>query len=296
MTGPEANDLLVFVEVVDAGSFVAAAHRLGLSRSAPGKALARLEARFGARLLNRTTRALNLTEAGRTLYEHGLTVREALEAADASIARGTGEPRGQLRIAAPDAVGRRLILPAVRRFLDRWPRVQVEMSLSDRVSDIITEGFDLAIRLGVSDPNPGLISRTLRRESLLLCASPAYLDRIPPPTTVEGLSRHELLIHSHGGRQLTWHIEEADGTNMRVAGLTRLRLDNAEALREAALAGMGVALLPEVIVGPDLETRRLTRLLPSAGTGTVQVLAIYPHKRMLDANVRSFIDQLADEL
>lgn len=293
MTGAEVNDLLVFIDVVEAGSFVAAAHRHGLSRSAPGKAVARLEARFGTRLLNRTTRALSLTDAGRTLLDHALAVRAALDAADASIVRSTGEPRGQLRIAAPDAVGRRLILPAVRQFLDRWPLVQVEMSLSDRVSDIVAEGFDLAIRLGVTDPSPGLISRTLRREKLVLCASPDYLEIKGPPASVEGLSRHDLLVHSQQGQHMTWRLQDGDGTHMRVSGRTRLRLDNAEALREAALAGMGVTLLPEVIVQPDIEAGRLIRLLPRAGTGSVQILAIYPHRRLLDANVRGFIDHLA---
>ncbi|MFN3211255.1 MAG: LysR family transcriptional regulator [Roseovarius sp.] len=281
MTGAEVNDLLVFIDVVDAGSFVAAAHRHGLSRSAPGKAVARLEARFGTRLLNRTTRALSLTDAGRTLLDHALACARLDAPMPASSAAGE---RGQLRIGAWPAAQ-----PAGgAAVLDRWPLVQVEMSLSP--VDAVARGPPAA---SVSPTRPGLLLPRYGASRRPLCASPDYLEIKGPPASVEGLCRHDLLVHSQQGQHLTWRLQDGDGTHMRVTGRTRLRLDNAEALREAALAGMGVILLPEVIVQPDIEAGRLIRLLPRAGTGTVQILAIYPHRRLLDANVRGFIDHLA---
>ncbi|WP_425450805.1 LysR substrate-binding domain-containing protein [Pseudoroseicyclus aestuarii] len=136
------------------------------------------------------------------------------------------------------------MLPVVKRFLEKWPEVQVEMSLSDGVTDLVSEGADLAERIGMRLPNPGLICRTLRQEPLVLCASPAYLFRITLPTRVEHLSRHDLLFHASQNTRRNWHLKEADGTWVRASGRSRLRLDSREARREAALADVGVALLP----------------------------------------------------
>ncbi|MCR8548003.1 LysR family transcriptional regulator [Salipiger sp. P9] len=296
LSGAQVDELMAFLAVVEAGSFVAGGQSLGLSRSAAGKAVARLEAHFGTRLLRRTTRALSLTEDGRRLHAQALALRETLDSIGGELTTGAGDPRGELRISAPDALGRRLVLPVVQRFLDRWPQVQVEMSLSDRVTDMVTDGTDLAIRIGVSTPNPGLICRTLRREPLVLCASPAYLARTDPPTRVEHLSRHDLLIHSHQRARLTWQMQERDGTWMRVAGRSRLRMDSGEALREAALAGMGLALLPASLVRRDLGLDHLRQVLPDHDAGSVEIMALYPHRRLLDAKVRQFVDLLATEL
>ncbi|QPM90542.1 LysR family transcriptional regulator [Pseudooceanicola algae] len=296
LSGTQVDEMLTFLAVVEAGSFVAAGRSLGLSRSAAGKAIARLESHCGARLLNRTTRTLSLTEDGRRVLAHALTLRGALEAVGSDITTGGGDPRGELRISAPDALGRRLILPIVGRFLKQWPQVQVEMSLSDRITDMVSDGADLAIRIRVSTPNPGLICRTLRKEPLVLCASPEYLDRTEAPTRVEHLSRHDLLIHTSQTRRLTWKVQESDGTWVRVTGRSRLRLDSGEALREAALSGLGVALLPTSVVHGDLDAGQLRRVLPDHDAGSVEIVALYPHKRLLDGKVRHFVDMLAADL
>lgn len=296
LNGTRVDEILTFLAIVETGSFVSGSRSMGLSRSAAGKALARLEAHCGARLLNRTSRALNLTEEGRRLYAQGVDLRSTLDAVGTQFAGDGGEPRGELRISAPDALGRRLVLPVVSRFLAKWSEVQVEMSLSDGVTDLVSDGADLAVRIGVRMPNPGLICRTLRQEPLVLCASPTYLSRTTRPTRVEHLSQHDLLFHASQNTRQSWQLKEADGTWVRASGRSRLRLDSGEALREAALADLGVALLPESIVQGDLADGRLQKVLPRRNTGSVEIMALYPHKRMLEAKVRHFVDMLAADL
>lgn len=215
MIGSKVNDILVFLSVVETGSFVAGGKAFGLSRSTAGKAVARLEEGYGARLLNRTTRALDLTEEGRSLYEHGQTIRAAIEAADDSIAGDPGVPRGTLRVTAPDAIGRRLLLPTVRRFLEHWPEMQIEMSFSDRVDSIVEKGFDLSIRVGVHPPDQGFIVRTLLQAQVLLCASPSYFEKRDRPLNVEQLSRHDLLQFASRGERQGWRLQEEDGNWIR---------------------------------------------------------------------------------
>lgn len=296
MIGSKVNDILLFLSVVETGSFVAAGKMFGLSRSTAGKAIARLEDGYGARLLNRSTRALDLTEEGKRLYEHGLAIRNAIAAADDSIARDSGVPRGVLRIAAPDALGRRLLLPTVRRYLKTWPETQIEMSLSDRVDNIIEKGFDLAIRIGMSAPDQGFITRTLLRDEAVLCAAPAYFEERDRPLNIEQLTRHDLLHFASRSERQGWYLQEEDGSRVRAQGNVRLRLDSAEALRAMALDGLGIALLPQLLVGADIAKGRLEKVLPRLHHGQVPILALYPHKRLLEPRVRRFIDMLSEDL
>ncbi|WP_298815219.1 LysR family transcriptional regulator [uncultured Roseibium sp.] len=296
MIGSKVNDILLFLSVVETGSFVAAGKMFGLSRSTAGKAIARLEEGYGARLLNRSTRALDLTEEGKRLYEHGLAIREAIEAADNSIANDSGVPRGVLRITAPDALGRRLLLPTVRRYLNAWPETQIEMSLSDRIDNIIEKGFDLAIRIGVSAPDQGFIARTLLRDEAILCAAPAYFDGRERPLNIEQLTRHDLIQFASRSERQGWHLQEEDGSWVRAQGEVRLRFDSAVALRATALDGLGIVLLPGLLVSADIAEGRLERVLPRLTHGQVPILALYPHKRLLEPRVRRFIDMLSEDL
>ncbi|WP_299207633.1 LysR family transcriptional regulator [uncultured Tateyamaria sp.] len=296
MIGSKVNDILLFLSVVETGSFVGAGKMFGLSRSTAGKAIARLEEGYGARLLNRNTRALDLTEEGKRLYEHGQAIREAIEAADDSIASDSGVPRGVLRITAPDALGRRLLLPTVRRYLETWPETPIEMALSDRVDNIIEKGFDLAIRIGVSAPDQGFIARTLMRDEAILCAAPDYFDGRDRPLNIEQLTRHDLLQFASRGERQGWHLQEEDGTCVRAQGQIRLRIDSAEALRATALDGLGIALLPRLLVGSDIAGGSLERVLPRLSHGQIPILALYPHKRLLEPRVRRFIDMLGEDL
>ncbi|MFV1497777.1 LysR family transcriptional regulator [Phaeobacter sp. JH20_02] len=296
MAGSKVNDILVFLSVVETGNFASAGRAFGLSRSTAGKAVARLEDRYGVRLLNRTSRAISLTEEGQRLYRQGQAIEAAIAAADTSMAGTDGIPSGTLRIAAPDALGRRLLMPVVRRFQKEWPEVRFEISFSDTVTRIIKEGFDLAVRVGVSSPDTSLISRTLMTDRPVLCASPEYLKDLGRPQNLDQLSAHDLLQFSSVGQRQAWALQEAPGFWSTAPGRVRLRLDSAEGLREAALSAMGIAFLPGTLVKDDLNAGILVRILPDVDCGEVPIIALYPHKRFLEPRVRHFIDMLAKEL
>lgn len=295
MDASDINDMLIFRAVVEAGSFVGGSTSMGLSRSAAGKAIARLEARYGLRLLNRSTRAMQLTEGGRRLLDHVETIRTAMLAAESAFVPSGPEPRGILRLSAPDAFGRRVVLPLVEEFLKTWPDMQVELNLSDRLVNLIDEGFDLAIRIGVTAPAPGLIVRTILVDETLLVAAPSYLEKAGTPASVEQLTSHDLLFNAGQGERQAWHLEEGIEI-FRAQGRSRLRLDNGEALRQAALSGMGIALLPAFLVSDDVAAKTLLRVLPDARSEPVPVVALYPHRRYLEQRVRTFIDLLVERL
>lgn len=290
------NDILAFMAVVEAGSFVAGGQALGLTRSAAGKAVARLEDRLGARLLNRTTRTLSLTDEGRVLYERGLQVLAAVDEAEASVAGPAGTPRGLLRLTVPDAFGRLKVLPILKKYLAAWPDVQVEVSFTDRRADIIEEGFDLAVRIGGMSEDTRLVSRVVARYKALLCAAPSYLAVRGEPRNVDALAAHDCLIFSSRTRRQNWRFRAGDGSWVKAQGRSRLRMDSGEALRDAAVAGLGIAFLPDFLVAEDVAAGRLRQVLPKLDAGDVEILAIYPTRRLLEPRVRRFIDLMVDEL
>lgn len=296
MADSKVNDILLFMAVAETGNFAIAGRTFGLSRSTAGKAVSRLEDRYGARLLNRTTRAVSLTEAGRKLYVQGQGIQAAIAEADMQMEAFDGTPKGILRIAAPDALGRRFVLPVVKKFQMTWPDLRFEISFSDAVSRIVEDGFDLAIRVGVTTPDAALISRTLKMEKTVLCASPEYLAGRKTPQSVDQLSTHDLLQFLSMAKRQNWSLYDGDGFMNHVSGRVSMRLDSAEGLREAALAGMGIALLPQLLVKSDLCAKRLVQVLPNIDCGEVPILAMYPHKKFLEPRVRRFIDAMVADL
>ena len=297
MRGTNTGDIVAYVTAVKAGSFADAARGLGLSRSAVAKAVGRLEARLGVRLLNRTTRAFSVTEEGQRFYEQCTEILDDLEAAENNAAGRDAKPKGTLRITAPGAYGQLHIMPVVRRFLADWPDVSVELSLTDRVVDIVEEGFDLAIRIGglVNTPQD-LISRGIKRYSTIFCASPEYLALYGTPETAESLRDHVcLLYYSSKARvpsQHAWRIIGPDGSHHSISGRQRFVSDRGEALLAAALSGMGIAQLPAFLFEPHIEAGRLIKLLPEYPTEEVPISVLYPSKRYLPAKVRAFVDAL----
>lgn len=290
------NEILVFMAVVDEGSFVAGGQAMGLTRSAAGKAVTRLEDRLGVRLLNRTTRALSLTDEGRVFYEHGLQILAAVDDAEASVAGRHGTPRGVLRLTVPDAFGRLVVLPLLKKYLETWPDIQVEVNLTDRQADIVEEGFDLAVRIGEAPPDTRLVSRAVAKYKALLCASPAYLAGRGVPRRIDDLAAHDCLIFSSRNRRQSWRFRGDDGTWVKAQGRSRLRLDSGEALRNAAVAGLGIAFLPDFLVAEDLAAGRLRQVLPELEVGDVKIVTIYPSRRHLEPRVRRFIDLMIQEL
>ncbi|RKH05829.1 LysR family transcriptional regulator [Corallococcus carmarthensis] len=295
MKRAQLDEIFAFMAVVDAGSFVGGGQALGLTRSAAGKALARLESRLGVRLLNRTTRQLSLTDEGRVFHEHCLQVLAALDDAEASVGQHTGTPRGVLRLTLPAAFGKLHVLPLLRDYLRTWPEVQAEVSFTDRVTDIIEEGYDLAVRINASSADTRLVSRVVARHPVFVCAAPAYLEARGEPRTLEELAAHECLVFSSRTRRQPWYLRQKGGSPVKVEGRSRLRLDSGEAIRDAAVAGLGIAYLPSFLVDQDLESGRLKALLPSCETEFVPIMAIYPSKRHLPAKVRRFIDLMVKQ-
>ncbi|ADU38792.1 LysR family transcriptional regulator [Variovorax paradoxus] len=292
------NEILVFMAVVDEGSFIAGGQAMGLTRSAAGKAVGRLEDRLGVRLLNRTTRTLSLTDEGRVFYERGLLILSAVDEAEASVAGPGGAPRGVLRLTVPDAFGRLVVLPLLQKYLAAWPELQAEVSFSDRLADVVEDGFDLAVRIGASgeSADTGLVSRVVARYKALLCASPAYLAERGEPMDIDALAGHDCLFFSSRNQRQSWRLRGEGGDWIKAQGRSRLRLDSGEALRDAAAAGLGIALLPDFLVADDLAAGRLRQVLPGFDAGDVKIFALYPTRRLLEPRVRRFIDLMAEEL
>lgn len=291
------NDILIFMAVVDAGSFIAGGLAVGLSRSAAGKAVIRLEDRLGARLLNRTTRTLSLTDEGRMFYERGLQILASVDEAEASVAGQNSTPRGVLRLTVPNAFGRFAVLPLLEKYLRAWPDIQVEVSFIDRLGDIVEEGFDLAIQIGATTTSDTrLVSRVIATYKAWLCASPSYLAERGEPGEIEDLAAHDCLIFASRNQRQGWRFRGEGGPWVKAQGRSRLRLDSAEAIRDAALAGLGIALLPDFLIADDLVAGRLLQVLPGLETDDAKIVALYPDKRLLEPRVRRFIDLMVEEL
>ncbi|MBB3524952.1 LysR family transcriptional regulator [Rhizobium sp. BK456] len=290
------NDILIFMAVVDAGSFIAGGQAMGLSRSAAGKAVIRLEDRLGARLLNRTTRTLSLTDEGRVFYERGLQILAAVDEAEASLGGQSGMPRGLLRLTVPDAFGRLVVMPLLEKYLRAWPDIQVEVSFTDHLSDIIEDGFDLAIRIGAAASDTRLVSRVIATYKTRLCASPSYLAANGEPREIDDLAAHDCLIFANRNQRQGWRFRGKGGAWIKAQGRSRLRLDNGEAIRDAALAGLGIALLPDFLIGGDLAAGRLRQVLPDLEADDAKIVTLYPDKRLLEPRIHRFVDLMVEAL
>jgi DNA-binding transcriptional LysR family regulator len=290
MTIDRMRDIHAFVHVAEAKSFTAAAERVGLSRSAVGKSVLRLEDRLGVRLLQRTTRSVSLTGEGAVFLERCTRILADLDEAEMSMLSHSQTPRGRLRLELPVSFGRLHVLPIVNEFMSKWPEISVNVSFNDRFVDLIDEGIDLAIRLGGSDDSR-LMTRLLAPHRLVTCATPAYLQRHGVPKTIDDLTAHSCLAFVHGGRPGDWRFS-VDGHVRTVTVNGRFSSTNAEALRDATLAGHGVARLATFLISDDLRQGHLVPILDEYATDGSAVRAVYPSSRHLSPKVRSFIDEL----
>lgn len=286
--------MIAFARVVEAGSFTGAAARLGLSKSAVSKQIARLESHLGAQLLHRTTRRLSATEVGAALYERCARIAEEVEAAEEIASRLHAVPRGQLRVNAPVTFGHQHLGPCLADFLGRHPEVRLELTLNDRIIDLVEEGFDLAIRIS-SLTDSSLIARRLAPARRVLCAAPAYLQRRGVPMVPADLSAHACLIYTLEATPREWRFRHSSGgptETVRIDG--PLQANNGEVLLAAAISGLGIAMTPSFIAGPDIAAGRLVRLLPDYDDQFGGVYAVYPPARHLSPKVRAFVDFLAE--
>ena len=284
--------MVVFARVVDSHGFSAAARHLGISKSAVSKQVARLEDLLGARLLQRTTRKLALTEVGRVFHEHCTRMLAEAEEAERAVTSLNAQPRGLLRVNAPMSFGVLHIAPALPEFLARHPEMRIDMTLNDRYVDLVDEGYDLAVRIArMSDS--ALVARKLAPMRHVVCATPDYLARRGTPKTPADLARHDCLGYSYMATGDDWAFQGPQGpVSVRVSG--SLRANNGEALRTAALAGLGILRSPTFIVGPDLKAGRLKPVLCDFVPQDSAIYAVYPHRRHLTPKVRAFIDFLAE--
>jgi DNA-binding transcriptional LysR family regulator len=286
----------VFVATVESGSFTAAGERLHLSRSAVGKAIARLEARLGAQLFRRTTRSQRLSDEGAAYYERCVRALSELEAGEALFAGSRDEPAGRLRLSVPVLFGRRCIAPLLVGLAERYPRLQLDVMFSDHRIDLIDSGVDLAVRSGELGDSAGLVARRLGRQCMMLCAAPSYLARHGTPATVAELARHASIAYLSGGRAVSWQLARPDGRYDEFSPAGRLRFDDLEAIMAAVVAGAGIAWLPRWLLAGDLrEGRVLPVLADTVGYG-FDLSVIWPLARYLPARTRVVVDALSAQL
>jgi DNA-binding transcriptional LysR family regulator len=287
------TSLTAFVRVVDSGGFSAAGRRLNMSTTMVSNHVQSLEDRLGARLLNRTTRKVSLTEVGKAYYDRCIQILADIEQADDIAGALQSTPRGTLRIYTATHIVP-FIAPVVAEFLARYPDVKVDLSMGERAVDIIDEGYDIAVRL-TPPPDSSLIVRSLATWRHVLCCSPAYLEKHGRPQQLSDLSDRNCVRHVLYPFEDEWRFVDRKGApaSVRVSG--NLISNSGDTLRMAALQGVGVCLAPGFLIHADLEDGRLVRLLPEYRTVEFAMNAVYPHRHHLSAKVRTFIDMLAHQ-
>ncbi|ELY2744157.1 LysR family transcriptional regulator [Cronobacter sakazakii] len=291
-TGLDIHTLRIFVAVAEAGSFVAGGKAMGLTRSAAGKALARLEAYLETRLFQRTTRSLSLTAEGHAFYHRCCQILEDLADAESSIRQNPRLAKGILRLTVSEGYGKMIVLPFIREFLHRSPDVSIEVSFSDRVVDLVEEGFDLALRVGSGVTSYQYITQVIDRTKPQLIASPDYLQEWGMPTSLAELKNHRRLVYGLGAATTAWNFIDTRQGQIALNGRNYVRFDSGDAIRTAALMGLGIGFLPSFMVQNDIQQGRLIHVLPEARGENVPIHAIYPNRRHLPVRVRAFIDGL----
>ena len=282
----------LFVRVVDAGSFTAGAEQMGISRALASKQIQALEDVLGVRLLNRTTRRISLTDPGKNYYARANDILNALAEAEAEAAELQIEPRGRMRVSVPISFAVRHLAAALAEFQRRFPRVELELGLNDRLVDLVDEGFDMAIRISrLADSS--LVARRIAPASLVLVASPAYLERASTPMHPHDLAAHNALIYTLAPKPDEW-ILTRDGETVPVKLSGNLYVNNGDYVLAAALEGSGIGLLPTFIAFDALQEKRLVSLLPDWQVPPIGIYAVYPQTRALPAKTRALIDFLVE--
>ncbi|MDW3568672.1 LysR family transcriptional regulator [Enterobacter asburiae] len=290
------KDIPVFVAAVEAGSFAQAAIRLHLSRSAVGKSIARLEQRLGVRLFQRTTRSQSLTDNGALFYERCLRALEEIRSAESLLETGKQQVSGRLRISMPVLFGRQCVAPLLIALAQEHPGLELEMSFSDRVVDLVEEGFDMAVRNGTLQDSSVLVARKLGEHRMVLCAAPEYLLKKGQPQSVNDLSQHTAINYLSAGRVLSWQLMDNEGKSHTFTPRSSLNMDDLQAICDAALAGHGIAWLPCWMVVKDIQQGKLVPLLKQAPDVHFNVHAVWQQTPHLPLRVRIAIDMLASRL
>lgn len=283
-----------FVHAVETGSFTAAAARMGVSKSATGKNVARLEERLGIQLLNRTTRSLNPTAEGQTYYQSCLKILEELTAAETLLASQKRIVSGTLRINLPISFGRLCVLPVLNEVVDRNPELHLDISFTDRQIDLVEEHIDLVVRIGDPGDHASLTGRRIGVQRSIICAAPAYLDRRGRPSCVEELVHHDCLAFAKESRPLPWTVCGPGGTVRQFTVRPRHTISHGEALRDATVNGLGLAYLSNWLATDDLRKGRLEAVPIPTPEEDVSITALWPRSRDLAPKVRVVVDALVE--
>lgn len=290
------TSMAVFVKSVDLGSFAAAAAALDLSGPMVGKHVRFLEERLGMRLINRTTRRQNLTDFGRAYYERCRVVLAEAEAADALAADQLSEPCGKLRVTMPVHFGRRCVTPILLELVQQYPTLELDLSFSDRIADLAEDGYDLAVRTGALEDKAGVTARRVARQRMVVCASPSYLEMHGCPRQLEDLSQHNAIVYRRSGPVPPWLFPRNDQPPREVTPVSRLRLDDLDAIADAATAGMGLAWLPRWLIRERIEVGALVTILPDQSGFLYDSYALWLQTPHLPLKVRLAVDMLATTL
>jgi DNA-binding transcriptional LysR family regulator len=288
------GDLSLFLRVLDLGTISAAARSLGLSVAVASQRLKRLERELGVVLLHRTTRQLHATPEGAALAAQGRVLVEDLEALTSGLRQAANEVSGTLRVTMPASFGRQYVSPLLPAFLTRHPRIKLSVNLSDELLDLVGAGFDLGIRVGVLGDS-GLVARQLATNRRVLCASPAYLKQHGQPRHPKDLANHEcLLLVGTSGPQDIWRFADGNGGEIAQRMRSRFESNSGELLRDAAVAGVGIAIHSLWHVHDELRRGQLQVVLPKYPIATTGIHAVMPQRRLVPPRVRAFVDFLAE--
>ncbi|WP_105421726.1 LysR family transcriptional regulator [Neorhizobium sp. T25_27] len=290
------TSMAVFVKAVDLGSFAAAAAALDMSAPMVGKHVQFLEERLGVRLLHRTTRRQSLTDFGRDYYDRCRLILSESAAADALAADHQSEPRGRLRITMPVHFGRHCVLPVLMEFARRYPALELDLSFADRLVDLAEDGYDLAIRTGELGDRSGVIARKVARQQMIVCASPAYIAEAGQPRAIEDLMSHRAVVYRRTGPVPPWLFPCDGAPPVEVSPPNRFRLDDLDAVADAAAMGMGLAWLPSWLVRERIRQGALVRLLPEEPPFLYDCYALWLQTPHLPLKVRLTVDALAAAL
>lgn len=280
-----------FVHSIETGSFTAAAARMGLTKSAIGKSVARLEARLGVRLLDRTTRSLNMTAEGQAYHATCLTVLAELARAEALLAARHQAVSGRLRVNLPISFGRLWVAPVLCDLVQAHPGLMLEVSFADRLVDLVEDGLDLVVRLGDPGDQASVMARRIGTQQWVPCAAPAYLDARGRPQSPEEVGNHDCLVFSRDGRFMPWRLATPDGS-VEFKVTPRHRVDHGEALRNATVAGLGLAYLPTWLIADDLRSGRLETVLTTTPVDGGPIHVLWHRSKDILPKVRAAVDAI----
>ena len=288
------SDMDVFVTVVDEGSFAGAANHLRMTPSGVSRRITGLEERLGVRLLNRTTRRLSLTEPGEIYFQRSSRILADIEETERETTQLYAAPRGRLRVTAPNGFGNQDFVNAISEFMRQYPQISIDLTLTERLLDIVAEGFDVAFRSGPQDDS-SLIVRRIAASRRVICASPDYLEQHGVPETLDDLANHNCLIHHiQQTRMNEWQFD-IEGTRRSVSVDGSFNANSAQGLYRAALSGIGIVRASNFVVGDAIRTGRLVEILHQySTTADFPVFALYPSNRHLSPKIRAFIDFMTE--